>query len=66
MYCMPEEGAELTPQDALLSTSEILRLVGPYEPARSVLVCEASTESGCMFALVTHDINPVAALHMHS
>ena len=28
MYCMPEEGTELTPQDALLTTPEILRLVG--------------------------------------
>ncbi|KAL3159838.1 GTP 3',8-cyclase, mitochondrial [Trebouxia sp. C0009 RCD-2024] len=26
MYCMPEEGTDLTPQDALLTTSEILRL----------------------------------------
>ena len=27
MYCMPEEGTDLTPKDALLTTSEILRLV---------------------------------------
>lgn len=30
---MPEEGADLTPQDALLSTSEILRLVGLHTHA---------------------------------
>ena len=27
MYCMPEEGTDLTPKDALLTTAEILRLV---------------------------------------
>lgn len=27
MYCMPEEGTDLTPKDELLSTAEILRLV---------------------------------------
>ena len=32
MYCMPEEGTDLTPKDDLLTTAEILRLVSacPY------------------------------------
>lgn len=29
LYCMPEEGVDLTPTPDLLSTEEVLRLVGP-------------------------------------
>ena len=38
LYCMPEEGVELSPSSQLLTTEEILRLVGSFpQPSPSHL-----------------------------
>jgi len=38
MYCMPEEGTDLTPKDDLLTTAEILRLVSACPCIRNCLL----------------------------
>ena len=60
VYCMPEDGVELTPKAQLLTPAETTQLAG--EPTPAATLCSASRLRPCALAACPH---PRACPHRH-